>query len=266
VRIFFILTLILPILHAEELRLVAYNIHHGEGMDGKLDLERIAKVIAVEKPDLVALQEVDKGCKRSGGVDQAAELAKLLKMEHRFGKFMDYQGGEYGMGVLSRLPIKETIVHKLPKGAEPRIALEVVVNSPKWPGKFSFISIHNDWIKEPLRVKQIQVLKEGLEHRKHPVILAGDFNAKPNSDSLMELEENGWKMLREGRKKTWSASKPKVEIDFFFAKGLPAFQFKDTVIAEKVASDHCPIAVVITANEGRNAKPESALPLDHGHQ
>ena len=265
-RIFVILTLILPALLAEELRLVAYNIHHGEGMDGKLDLERIAKVIAAEKPDLVALQEVDKGCKRSGGVDQAAELAKILKMEQRFGKFMDYQGGEYGMAVLSRLPIAETIIHKLPKGAEPRIALEVVVKSPTWPGKFSFISIHNDWIKEPLRVKQIQVLQAGLKNCKHPVILAGDFNAEPKSDSLMALEENGWKMLREGRKNTWSASKPKVEIDFFFAKGLPVSQFQDTVIAEKVASDHRPIAVVITANAERNAKPESALPLDHGHQ
>ena len=59
---------------------------------------------------------------------------------------------------------------------------------------------------------------------------------------------------------------PKVEIDFFFAKGLPVSQFQDTVISEKVASDHRPIAVVITANAERNAKPESALPLDHGHQ
>ena len=93
-RIFIFLTLIFPSLIADELRLVAYNIHHGEGMDGKLDLERIARVIAAEKPDLVALQEVDKGCKRSGSIDQAAKLAEFLKMDHRFGKFMDYQDGE----------------------------------------------------------------------------------------------------------------------------------------------------------------------------
>ena len=80
------------------------------------------------------------------------------------------------------------------------------------------------------------------------MILAGDFNAEPKSDSLMKLEKDGWKMLRQGRKNTWSASEPKVEIDFFFAKGLPVFQFQDTVIAETVASDHRPIAVVISAN------------------
>ena len=214
-------------------------------MDGKLDLERIAKVIAAEKPDLVALQEVDKVCKRSGSVDQAAVLAKLLKMEHRFGKFMDYQGGEYGMAVLSKFPIEESIIHKLPKGAEPRIALEIVVKSPKWPGKFSFVGIHNDWIKESLRVRQIEVLQSGLKDRKHPVILAGDFNAKPKSDSLTKLENAGWKVLREGRKNTWSAAEPKVEIDFFFAKDLPPSRFEDKVIAETVASDHRPIAVAI---------------------
>ena len=245
-RIYIFLTLIFPSLIADELRLVAYNIHHGEGMDGKLDLERIARVIAAEKPDLVALQEVDKGCKRSGSIDQAAKLAEFLKMDHRFGKFMDYQGGEYGMAVLSRFPIEKTVIHKLPKGAEPRIALEVVVKSPGWPGKFSFVGIHNDWIKEPLRVRQIVVLRDGLKDRMHPVILAGDFNAKPESDSLLKLEKSGWKMLREGRKNTWSAAEPKVEIDFFFSKGLPPFQFQDKVIAEKIASDHRPISVVIS--------------------
>ncbi|MEN8774904.1 MAG: endonuclease/exonuclease/phosphatase family protein [Akkermansiaceae bacterium] len=248
-RILLILTLMLPCLAGEELRLLAYNIHHGEGMDGKLDLARIAKVIADEDPDLVALQEVDKVTKRSESIDQAAELAKLLKMNYRFGKFMDYMGGEYGMAVLSRFPIKKTVIHKLPRGAEPRIALEVIVKSPKWPGQFSFVGIHNDWIKEPLRVKQIEVLQAGLKDRKHPVILAGDFNAEPKSDSLMKLENDGWKMLRKGRKNTWSASEPKVEIDFFFAKGLPAFQFKDKVLPETVASDHRPISVVISPGE-----------------
>ena len=255
-RIFIFLTLIFPSLIADELRLVAYNIHHGEGMDGKLDLERIARVIAAEKPDLVALQEVDKGCKRSGSIDQAAKLAKLLKMDHRFGKFMDYQGGEYGMAILSRLPIEGTVVHKLPEGVEPRIALEVLVKPTRWPGKFSFVGIHNDWMNEALRVEQIKALQVGLKGRDYPVILAGDFNAKPKSDSLMKLEENGWEMLREGRKNTWSASRPTVEIDFFFSKGLPAFWFKDSVIAEKVASDHRPISVVITANNKKSTKPE----------
>ena len=250
-KILLLVGLLIQLMAAQELRLLAYNIHHGQGMDGKVDLARIAKVIAAEKPDLVALQEVDKNCKRSGAVDQAAELARLLKMEHRFAKAMDFQGGEYGVAVLSKFPIQGAIVHTLPKGAEPRVALEVMMTPPGWSEIFSFVTIHNDWINEALRVKQIEVLKKGLKNRDHPVILAGDFNAEPQSDSLRSLEDDGWKMLREGRENTSPAVETKVEIDFFFAKGLAAFLFKDKVVAEKVASDHRPIVVVVAPQKAK---------------
>ena len=101
------------------LKILSYNIKHGRGMDGKVDLLRIAKVIGSLSPDLVTLQEVDKNCTRSGSVDLTRELAGILKMEGRFGKFMDFQGGEYGMAVLSRVPIISHQVHVLPRGAEP---------------------------------------------------------------------------------------------------------------------------------------------------
>lgn len=83
-----------------ELRVLAYNIHHGEGMDDAVDLPRIADVIRSEKPDFVALQEVDKGVNRSGKVNQAMVLGELLGMYHNFAKFMDYDGGEYGLARL----------------------------------------------------------------------------------------------------------------------------------------------------------------------
>src|SRR5687768_15481548 len=73
------------------LRVLTYNIHHGEGVDGRLDLERIARVITAEEPDLVALQEVDVKTRRTGGVDQAAELARLTGMHFAFGKAIDYE-------------------------------------------------------------------------------------------------------------------------------------------------------------------------------
>ncbi len=231
------------------LKVMAYNIKHGAGLDGKVDLERIAKVIAAENPDVVTLQEVDIKCQRSGSVDQAAELGRLLKMEHRFGKFMDFQGGEYGLAVLSRLPIEKAQVHVLPTGAEPRCALEVVVKSPKWPGKFSVVSIHNDWTKEEIRVRQVTALLKALDKRNGPVILAGDFNAKPESESLKLLKKASWKMLREGRKKTFPSVKPTIEIDFFFAKGFKPYAFEEKVIEGEEASDHCPIVLKITEKE-----------------
>jgi endonuclease/exonuclease/phosphatase family metal-dependent hydrolase len=79
----------------ETLRLLSYNIHHGAGMDNKLDLSRVAAFIKQQKPDIVFLQEVDKNCTRTKNVDQVAELGKLTGMKPVFAKFMNFQGGEY---------------------------------------------------------------------------------------------------------------------------------------------------------------------------
>ena len=233
------------------LKIVSYNIHHGEGIDGKMDLPRIAAVIAKENPDLVTLQEVDKICTRSGGVDQAAELGKLLKMEHRFGKFMDFQGGEYGMAVLSRLPIKKTTRHELPKGAEPRCALEIVVQPMGWEKPLSLIGIHNDWTKEEIRVRQVTDLLGKLETIDQSVVLAGDFNAEPGSGSLELLKKKGWQTLRKKRANTWPSVKPKVEIDFFIVRDLPPFTYAERILDEEVASDHRPIAVKISVSSSK---------------
>ncbi len=102
------------------LRVAAYNIKHCQGMDGVVDLDRVAAVLRALDADAVTLQEIDRGVERTGGVDQAARLGELLGMESVFGDFMPYQGGEYGMAVLSRLPILGSKNHRLPERAEPR--------------------------------------------------------------------------------------------------------------------------------------------------
>ena len=95
-------------------RVLTYNIHHGEGTDGKIDLARTGEAIKRVTPDLVALQEVDKATARSRGVDQAAELGKLTGMHAAFGKAMDFARGQYGEAILSRYPLTEVQVHSLP--------------------------------------------------------------------------------------------------------------------------------------------------------
>lgn len=237
-----LLLFFIPSLGAEALKVFSYNIRHGQGMDGKINLERLAKIIKRENPDLVALQEVDKNCKRSGNVDQAAELGRLLKMEHAFGKFMSYQGGEYGMAVLSRFPIAKIVRHQLPEGAEPRCALEVKVTPKRWCKPLSFIGIHLDWTKGDFRPKQVAKLVD----LKGAVILAGDFNAERGSNTLKILGDAGWKILREISTKTFPADQPTHEIDFFIERGLPDFTYMERVIEEKVASDHRPITAEIS--------------------
>ena len=226
-----------------KLRLVAYNIKHGRGMDNKVDLRRIASVLRKLKPDLVALQEIDHTCTRSGNVDQAAVLGDLLGMHHRFGTFMDFQGGQYGLAILSRLPIQKSIRHQLAPGAEPRCALEVTVQPTNHSPLFSFVSIHNDWTREAFRVAQVNDLIAGLKERKHPVILAGDFNAEPKAESLARLSASGFLILpKKNNAKTFPSPSPRVEIDYFMTRG---FSFVNPPLTEvhdeRLASDHRPI-------------------------
>ncbi|MCA9127909.1 MAG: endonuclease/exonuclease/phosphatase family protein, partial [Planctomycetales bacterium] len=113
------------------LRVLSYNIHHGEGVDRKLDLERIAKVILSVKPDVVALQEVDRNVKRSEGVDQPKELARLTEMNVIFGANIELQGGHYGNALLSRFPNVQNKNHLLPNigDGEQRGVIEATIET-----------------------------------------------------------------------------------------------------------------------------------------
>jgi len=227
-----------------EFRVAAYNIKHGQGMDKKIDLKRTAEVIAGMKADVVTLQEVDKNCARSGKRDIAAELAAILKMDYRFGASFPYDGGEYGLAVLSRLPILGMKQHKLPGGSEPRTAFEVQVKIEGVKEPVSVVSIHNDWVSNEVKVGQVKALLNGLAEVKHPVVLAGDFNALPGEDSMKILAEKGWTILDKKGVKTCPADEPTKEIDYIVTLGLPWKIKEHKVVEEKVASDHRPIYAV----------------------
>jgi endonuclease/exonuclease/phosphatase family metal-dependent hydrolase len=86
---------------------MTYNIRHGEGMDGRVDLERIAEIIRREGADIVALQEVDRGVARTARRDLSGELAALTGMTCVFSNNFHFQGGEYGNALLTRFPVRE---------------------------------------------------------------------------------------------------------------------------------------------------------------
>jgi len=117
--------------HPVTVRVLTYNIHHGEGMDGQIDLERIAAVIRETEADLVALQEVDRGVERTSRADQPGHLGELAGMHAVFEKNIAYQGGEYGNAVLSRFPVEHHQNHHLPRllPNEQRGLLEVHVRA-----------------------------------------------------------------------------------------------------------------------------------------
>jgi endonuclease/exonuclease/phosphatase family metal-dependent hydrolase len=227
----------------DTLRILAYNIHHGEGMDQVLDLERIATLIGSVDPDLVALQEVDSATSRTDAVDQAAELGRLTRLEAVFGRFMPYQGGAYGMALLSRWPIAGFSNLRLPDGAEPRTALSARVRSPKTGRELRFVGVHLYRTDEE-RLAQATRLEELLGGEPLPTVLAGDFNSLPDSEVMHHLAES-WTVLDKGEDHfTFPSYAPDREIDFVLLRPRERFELLgQRLLTEPVASDHRPVVV-----------------------
>jgi len=225
------------------LRIVSYNIRHGRGMDDVVDLQRTAGVLERLQPDVVALQEVDNGAERSGSVAQAEELGRRLDMHWAFGKFMDFQGGAYGMATLSRHPILRQEDLSLPDGNEPRIALltEIQLSGGE---RVLVVNIHFDWVRDDgFRFAQASHLAEYLDGVEIPWILVGDLNDEPGSRTWELFHSRGMEAKKpETDRFTFSSTDPRREIDFVF--GAPAARWEVVrveVIHEPLASDHRPV-------------------------
>ncbi len=231
----------------ERLRTVSYNIRHGAGADGKVNLEKTASVLGNLSPDIVGLQEVDNGAKRSGSVNQAEALGKQLNMHAAFGKFMNLQGGQYGMGILSKHKIVSVKQVNLPRGNEPRVALAARIELPS--GKqIVAVNVHFDWVDDDTyRYAQAQALSKYLKQLDVPYILLGDFNDVRDSRTLKLLSENAMEAKKPADNRlTWPADKPEIEIDFIFAS--PADRWSAPVcrvLKAPVTSDHCPVFSVL---------------------
>jgi endonuclease/exonuclease/phosphatase family metal-dependent hydrolase len=239
-----------PAAEPTRIRVLSYNIHHGEGMDGKLDLERIARVILSADPHVVSLQEVDRGVKRSGGVDEPAELARLTKMTAIFERNIAVQGGEYGNAVLTRLPVSARRNVPLPShdGGEQRGVLVVDLAAPgdrKSP--FRFLATHLDHRRSDAeRLDSVKRIEEIVrETPDHPAVLAGDLNT-PSEGRVLRAFGADWLRSDLTPLPTFPADAPARRIDHVLARPAARWNLLETrVLDEPVASDHRPLLVVL---------------------
>ncbi len=223
------------------IRVLSYNIHHGEGTDGKVDLERLAAVIRSANPDLVALQEVDNRTQRTGQIDQTARLAELTGMHAEFCKQLDYEGGDYGQAVLSRFPISESTIHWLPgiPDRERRIAAEVTVVVGEQ--KLKIVTTHLHHNNTAIRMQQASALNEIFMDHKDPVILAGDLNAVPESDVVSTLSTSWISATSnsDSPRLTFPSHKPERQLDYVLIRSTKMLRpVSSQVLAEAVVSDH----------------------------
>lgn len=245
------------------LRILCYNIHYGQGMDGVYDVERLAEVIRKFDPDLVALQEIDVGVERSGRVHQIRELGKFTRLASRYGPTQHYQGGLYGNGVLSKLPILDVAIHPLPyteatpeKTTYPRGCIAVTVEMPN--GKpLRFISTHFQHNVEEDRVAEAKAINQlfGDDAKNIPTILAGDMNSVPDAEPIQVLEKK-WTIATVGPLDPTAPSvNPRSRIDYIFYSPDAHFTPVEAgVIEEEMASDHRPVFAVLDYDPAGAAK------------
>lgn len=227
-------------------RVLTYNTHHGEGEDGRLDLGRIARVVRESGADLVALQELDIRTRRTGGVDQGEEYRRLIGFEGRFGRAIDFQGGQYGQMLLSRWPMEGFEVLELPNPSkrEQRIAVATRIRLPGGP-VIRFVGLHLDATRDDGdRILQAERLVEAFGSERGATILAGDFNDTPGSRVMRRFEER-WADAAAGHPEpTNPAGTPGSRIDFVLHAGLRGWRVGSSrVLPESVASDHRPLLV-----------------------
>lgn len=224
-------------------RVGTYNIKHGLGNDGRVDLRRAGALLKNLRLDVIGLQEIDQKVRRSGEIDQPIALGKQLEMHASFGSFMDYQGGRYGLAILSKYPILESQEIRLPEGNEPRVALACKIQLPD-DQVIVAINLHFDWVTDDqFRFAQAKVLKQYLATLQDPFVLMGDFNDTPESRTLALLSQNtcpAEKPAHDGF--TFSSVKPAREIDFIFAAPQKAWRLDHCrVVDAPVTSDHRPV-------------------------
>ncbi|MBO9617484.1 MAG: endonuclease/exonuclease/phosphatase family protein [Niabella sp.] len=229
------------------IKFMTYNVHHCNppSKSGVIDVDAIAAVIKKEKPDIIALQEIDVNTGRSGKINEAALLAeKAGYHSFHFSKTIDFDGGDYGIMILSRYPLSDMETHKLPTdpatGGEPRVLSVATAALPNGK-KIRVASVHLDFQGKTNSKLQMTEVNKILGKEKLPVIIGGDFNAAENSETIGLLDKEFTRTCKNCAF-TIEEGKEKLAIDFIAYKPGTKFSvIKHQVIAEDYASDHRPV-------------------------
>lgn len=244
-----------PTVSASDIRVLVYNIHAGKDAAGVDNLERVAELVRATGADVVLLQEVDRGTRRSGNVDQPGVLARRTGFAVAFGKTLDYDGGEYGIAVLSRWPVRHDTLFRLPVeppqqraggSYEPRGAQRVVLRARG--GDVVVVNTHLDASRDDhYRRQEIRTVLALARTTGPTVIVGGDFNSTPESDVQADARKGGirdaWLVCGAGDGFTYPANVPAKRIDYLYLTGASICTRAEVLASQ--ASDHRPLLVTV---------------------
>ena len=232
-------------------RVLVYNIHAGTDASRVSNIDRVAAIIRDSRADIVLLQEVDRLTRRSGGVDQLDSLRKLTGMHGIFGKTIDYDGGEYGLALLSRwaitnhslVPLNVEAPHP---GYEARGALVVEIDRPG--GRMRIIDTHLDASRPAYRTQQSRGLITAATKPQPADLIGGDLNSEPLEGVIESLNAGGYRDLYPGCGPapgfTFPVVEPTKRIDYLLSS--PAWRCVSAAVLAANASDHRAVLFEIT--------------------
>ena len=213
-------------------RVMTYNVRHCAGMDLKLDYDRTAGVILKQQPDVVAIQELDSMTTRGNQRYQLDELARRANYFPTYAAAIKYDGGKYGVGILTRE--RPLSVKRIPlPGKEPRVLLVVELKD------YVMACTHLD-LNEKERLESVPIIVAEAQRWQKPFVIAGDWNDHPNSKLLKELKKCF--KINTGKRSTYPADNPNECIDYIATtKTMPAKAKHYEVVVEPETSDHRPV-------------------------
>ncbi|QDH80359.1 endonuclease [Echinicola soli] len=227
---------------SDTLKIISYNLRFGE----RASMEEFANFIKAQDADLVALQEVDiktfrKRAPHQNGKDFMGELAHMTGMFAVFGKTIDYAGGYYGIGILSRYPMSKTERILLPfteNGKEQRALLVATIELAS-DKTIVFASTHLDYTNTEERQLQVKQINETLLSKSIPVLICGDFNARPTSNEI-NSSMSLWSLL-DNQEPTSPSDEAKYKIDYIFGYPKTNWKLLNTPKQTILLSDHLPV-------------------------
>ena len=245
------------------LKLMSYNVRNTKGMDGIRNLQRVANVIINEAPDVVAVQELDSMTTRSNQQYVLGELAERTQMHATYAPAISFQGGKYGIGILSQEKPLNIQSYPLPGREEARMLLVTEFEN------FFFACTHLSLTEED-RLASLEIIKNSVGKSHKPYFLAGDLNDRPDSKFIQALQQD-FQVLTHIKKPTFPAPEPTETIDYIAAWKHGSNDFANLsaqVLEEPLASDHRPLSVqlriALKPNKLFRTKPYLQNPVNNG--
>lgn len=221
----------------KEVRLMTYNVKNGLGMDDSTAYARTASVILKVNPDVVAIQELDSVTGRSGGAYVLGELAKETKMHDTYAPAIDFEGGKYGIGILSKEEPVNVYRHALPGREEARTML--LVEFPH----YIYACMHLSLTEEDA-MASLPIIREETARFQKPVFIAGDWNVTPDMPFIQDIQQE-FTFLTDTTQFTFPADTPDCTLDYIAARkaGVDLIEYASHVVEAPVESDHRPVVV-----------------------